>query len=135
MSPRFPFVSVLSAAVAFAWALAPSATSAAPPDAHALYGDYGGEHAGASFYDFGANVELDCASGWIDGTVFYDATGSFRAVGTLLPVGQGAPERATYRGRIDGDQLTLEIVVGDRTLGPFVLRSYGIPLLDSCLPL
>jgi hypothetical protein len=136
MKGRATFVPFL-VAFAFAPALA-SAASPPPPEPNQLDGIYGGEHAAVSFYDFGVNVEFDCASGWIDTPISLDASGAFTAPGTYTPIEPQsaivpADQPAIYRGQLHGDWLTLEVDVGGQTLGPFHVGLNHVPLIDSCL--
>jgi hypothetical protein len=115
-----------------------------PPAPSLLLGDFGGEHIGASFYDFGGDVQFDCADGWVD-PVKTDADGSFTATGTYMPIDPTsstppATRAARYRGTLapqpgagGREHLTLFVDVGGKTLGPFDLGASAIPLLDSCL--
>lgn len=70
----------------------------------------------------GAEVEFDCAHGTIDEHFQTKSDGSFEVGGTFVPEGgpvrvpvDGVPQEkklsATYRGRIEGDKMTLEVTV------------------------
>jgi hypothetical protein len=40
---------------------------------------------------------------------------------------------ATYLGSVVGDRMTLRVVAGADTLGPFALKQNGTPRLFKCL--
>ena len=81
----------------------------------------------------GAGVEFDCAHGEIEGGVELDGEGRFDVRGTFVPEGgpvsvpvEGvAAEKsftARYRGRVEGDEMTLEVTVEETGGGPGTLK-------------
>src|SRR5262245_6746949 len=79
----------------------------------------------------GAKVDYDCAHGAVEETMTPDRDGRFDARGTWVrehpgPVRDGEAEdvhEARYVGEISGDQMTLRVVIADRSesLGPYTL--------------
>lgn len=112
-----------------------------PADGEApLTGRWGGEHVALTLSDQGGTVEYDCAHGGISEPV-RSAAGRFAAAGVHVRE-HGGPVRvderpdslpARYVGTVSGDRLTLQVVVGPDTLGPFALRRGAEPRLYKCL--
>lgn len=107
-----------------------------------LLGAWGGPHIGIKFEGGLANVELDCASGTIDGPVYPGSGGVFAAKGVFRS-GMGGPVRvgqifksqpASYSGTVVKDVMTLRIRLEDGTVGgPFTLIQGASPQLTRCL--
>lgn len=107
-----------------------------------LIGAWGGPHIGITFEGGLANVELDCASGTIDGPVYPAKAGAFTAKG-IFRSGMGGPVRvgqifksqpASYSGAVARDVMTLSIRLEDGTVsGPFTLVQGAEPQLTRCL--
>lgn len=98
---------------------------------------WGGAHAMLSVMDDGtARAEFDCAIGSIPGPLMIDGDGSFEWAGELqTEVGPTSPPmEATYRGRVEGRTMTLEVEVPelDTTQGPFTLEAGAEGLLRKC---
>ena len=88
-------------------------------------------------------MEYDCAAGRITEPLRPKSDGSFVAIGTHSP-GHGGPVRidetapkrpARYTGVIDGDRLTLTVVMTDSavTVGTFELTRGRSPHVFKCL--
>ena len=107
-----------------------------------LVGAWGGPHIGITFAGGLAEVELDCASGTIDGAIYPGKDGEFTAKGAIR-MGAGGPvrvgqifrsQRASYSGRVEEDVMTLTIRLEDGTAsGPFTLAPGAQPQLTRCL--
>jgi hypothetical protein len=107
-----------------------------------LVGAWGGSHIGITFEGGLANVELDCASGTIDGPVYPAKAGAFTAKG-IFRAGMGGPVRvgqifksqtASYSGTVIKDVMTLSIRLEDGTVsGPFTLFQGRQPQVTRCL--
>ena len=128
---------------ALVWATVPGCSAAGPPApaaGAALRGQWGGEHIALTLGDAGGRVEYDCAHGGIAGPV-RPVAGRFETTGVHVrehggPIREGErPDSlpARYLGRVRGDRLTLRVVVGADTLGPFDLRRGAAPRLVKCL--
>jgi hypothetical protein len=123
---------VAALALAFAWPLAPPLPAAEPtkvPTVSVPEGKWGGIGLLVEVGPSGAKVELDAAHGKTAGPLALDAAGRFDVEGTLArerpgPIrpgdvdAPGAPVR--YRGKVEADTLTLEIVPAGKgeTIGP-----------------
>jgi hypothetical protein len=91
----------------------------------------------------GAEIEFDCGRGTLGAPLRFGADGRFDVSGRYVP-GRPGPARpgdseasgrdASYRGRVDGDTLTLEVLPSGsgRALGPFSLRRGATPRLRKC---
>lgn len=114
--------------------------SSSPNDGTPLLGAWGGEHIGLVLSETGGRVEYDCAHGGIAGPLTPSA-GYVEATGVHVPE-HGGPVRegerpdslaARYVGRVRGDRLTLRVIVGADTLGPFELRRGAEARVLKCL--
>jgi hypothetical protein len=112
-----------------------------PPEI--ITGDWGGDHAGLIATPDSSTLEYDCAAGRITEPLRPLSDGSFTAVGTHTP-GHGGPIRidevlpkrpARYTGRVDGDHLSLTVVMTDSsvTVGTFDLYRGRSPHVFKCL--
>ena len=108
-----------------------------------ITGDWGGDHAGLIATADSSTLEYDCAAGRITEPLRPHSDGSFTAVGTHTP-GHGGPIRidealpkrpARYTGRVDGDHLSLTVVMTDSavTVGTFDLYRGRSPHVFKCL--
>jgi hypothetical protein len=107
-----------------------------------LVGAWGGQHVGVIFEGGLAKVELDCASGTIDGAVFPAKNGEFTAKGSIR-TGTGGPVRvgqifrsepASYAGHVAKNVMTITITLDDGTaVGPYTLTQGAAPQLTRCL--
>lgn len=113
----------------------------APPSV--ITGDWGGDHAGLIATADSGTLEYDCAAGRITEPLRPGSDGSFMAAGTHTP-GHGGPvgidetlpkRPATYTGRVDGDLLTLTVVMTDSNVavGTFQLVRGRSPHVFKCL--
>jgi hypothetical protein len=84
---------------------------------------WGAAHVELEITDSGGRIDFDCAHGTIDEPVRPDSQGAFKAAGTFSPE-RGGPTRdgdgshatkVTYVGTINGDTMTLRVVVPDET--------------------
>ncbi len=114
----------------------PSAANGTP-----LSGEWGGVHAGLSLTAGGGAISYDCAHGGLSASVVPDRAGRFDVPGVHVRE-HGGPVRidevpdslpARYLGQVDGDRMTLRVLVGADTLGPFDLQRGVAPLLFRCL--
>jgi hypothetical protein len=123
--------------------LAVGCTSAVstPSDGTPVVGEWNGPHASLTLTESGGTIEYDCAHGGLRAPVEPDAAGQFTVVGVHFR-DHGGPVRigevpdsapARYVGRVQGDQLTLRVIVGAETLGPFALKRGGTSRLMRCL--
>jgi hypothetical protein len=112
-----------------------------PSDGVPVTGAWGGAHASLTLNDTEGSIEYDCAHGALRSPVRLDAEGRF-AVGGVHVREHGGPVRigevpdslpARYLGRVSGDRMTLRVLVGTDTLGPFELRRGAEPRLFKCL--
>jgi hypothetical protein len=105
-----------------------------------LTGNWGGEHIALALTGTGGTLEYDCAHGGITEPV-RSIGGRIEAAGVHVrehggPVREGErPDSlpARYLGTVRGDALTLRVVVGADTLGPFELQRGTEPRLLKCL--
>lgn len=132
-------------AAAFLLALASGATPTPGPEdgARVPAGGYGGQGIALRVAGTRTEIELNCARGAIDGPIRVDAEGRFDVAGTYER-GRPGPTRmdeapqsepARYRGRVDGETLTLEITFpsGGKTIGPLA-ATFGRPArIHACL--
>jgi hypothetical protein len=110
-------------------------------DGSAVVGSWGGTHVGLALTASGGSVEYDCAHGGHSEPVRPGSDGRFE-VGGVHVREHGGPVRidevpdsvvARYVGRIVRDRMTLRVVVGADTLGPFELQRDTPPRLMKCL--
>ena len=108
-----------------------------------LVGTWGGDHAGLVATPDSGTLEYDCAAGRITEPLRPGSDGRFVASGTHTP-GHGGPVRideilprrpARYTGRVDGDLLSLTVVMTDSnvTVGTFQLTRGRSPNVFKCL--
>ena len=106
-----------------------------------LDGAWGGIHAGLLLGAEGGTISYDCAHGTLEAPVRPDRQGRFEVAGLHVrehggPVRVGEvldSEPARYLGRVTGDRMVLQVLVGSDTLGPFTLRRGVPPQLLRCL--
>jgi hypothetical protein len=103
---------------------------------------WGGDHAAVMATANGVRLDFDCAHGSIEGPVAIDADGRFDVRGVFAkesagPVRRDASsgEAARYVGRIDGDAMTLAIVLvgSDERVGGYTLQKDRRPRIHKCL--
>jgi hypothetical protein len=107
-------------------------------------GKWGGRGARLELTAKGGTIELDCANGTFDAPLVLDAAGAFDVKGTLVrerpgPIFEGVSpkgEAVRYKGRLEGDTLSLKIVTDDekaRELGSVKATRGGQARLTKCL--
>lgn len=93
-------------------------------------GVWGGEHIRLEVKANGAEIEYDCARSTIEQAIVLDADGRFDVNGKYVvqhagPVRDGEQyvRPARYTGKIDGDHMTLTVILTDNSekVGPFSL--------------
>ena len=106
-----------------------------------VVGEWNGPHASLTLTESGGSIEYDCGHGGLRAPVSPDDAGRFTVAGVHFR-GHGGPVRigevpdsasAQYVGTVQGDQLTLRVLVGAETLGPFTLRRGAESRLVRCL--
>jgi hypothetical protein len=126
---------------ALAFAASCSGAVATPREGEPLTGQWNGLHASLTLTESGGSIEYDCAQGGLRAPVEPDAAGQFTVAGVHIR-GHGGPVRigevpdsvpARYVGSVKGDQMTLRVLAGDDTLGPFTLQRGGDSRLMRCL--
>jgi hypothetical protein len=112
-----------------------------PGNGTVVVGRWGAVHAGLTLTDSGGAIEYDCAHGGFSRPLHPDRAGRFTITGIHVPE-RGGPVRvgevpdsvpAQYVGQVIGDRMTLRVLVGADTLGPFALRRGIEPQLFKCL--
>jgi hypothetical protein len=110
-------------------------------DGSAVTGSWGGTHAGLALTPTGGSIEYDCAHGGLGAPIRPGGDGRFEVAGVHVRE-HGGPSRidevpdsvpARYIGRIVGNRMNLQVVVGADTLGPFELQRDTPPRLVKCL--
>lgn len=104
-------------------------------------GAWGGVHASLALTAAGGTITYDCAHGRIGAPLITNSDGTFDVAGFHFRE-QGGPVRidqvpdsisARYVGQVRNDRMTLRVVVGPDTLGPFDLQLGMSPQLFRCL--
>lgn len=104
-------------------------------------GAWGGAHASLSLTGAGGVITYDCAHGGLSAPILPDGTGSFDVPGVHVR-DRGGPVRmgdipdslpARYLGQVSGARMTLRVLAGADTLGPFALQLEAAPQLFRCL--
>jgi hypothetical protein len=110
-------------------------------DGSPITGPWGGVHAGLVLTPTNGTISYDCAHGGLGAPVVPDDGGRFD-VGGVHVREHGGPVRigevpdslpARYVGQVSGDRMTLRVIVGPDTLGPFELQRDVAPQLFRCL--
>jgi hypothetical protein len=110
-------------------------------DGSPITGPWGGVHVGLMLTETNGTISYDCAHGGLSAPVVPDGVGHFD-VGGVHVREHGGPIRvgeipdsvpARYVGQVRGDRMTLRVVVGPDTLGPFELQLGVAPRLFRCL--
>jgi hypothetical protein len=118
-----------------------SSTGALPASDATITGQWGGAHASLTLTDSGGTITYDCAHGGLSAPVRPDGAGHFEVVGVHVPE-HGGPVQigevpdtipARYVGDVSADRMTLLVVAGANTLGPFALGRGTTPQLFRCL--
>lgn len=114
----------------------PSSSNGTP-----LGGEWGGVHAGLSLTAAGGAINYDCAHGGLSAAVVPDRAGRFDVAGVHVRE-HGGPVRidevpdslpARFLGEVNGTRMTLRVLVGADTLGPFDLQRGVSPQIFRCL--
>ena len=104
-------------------------------------GSWGGIGAGLVLTGEGGTITYDCAHGGFRAPILANSDGAFEVVGVHVPE-HGGPVRidevpdslpARYFGQVNDDRMTLRVIVGADTLGPFDLKLDASPQLFRCL--
>jgi hypothetical protein len=112
-----------------------------PGEGELVVGRWGGAHVALTLTDSGGTIEYDCAHGGLGAPVRLGRAGRFEIAGVHVRE-HGGPVRvgevpdsvpARYAGHVRGDRMTLRVLVGADTLGPFELRRGAEPQLLKCL--
>jgi hypothetical protein len=112
-----------------------------PAEGELVVGRWGGAHVALTLTDSGGTIEYDCAHGGLGAPVRLGRAGRFEIAGVHVRE-HGGPIRvgevpdslpARYAGQVRGDRMTLRVIVGADTLGPFELRRGAEPQLLKCL--
>jgi hypothetical protein len=118
-----------------------TAIGPSPGEGTLVLGRWGGTHVALTLVDSGGTIEYDCAHGGVGAPVRLDRAGRFDVAGVHVRE-HGGPIRvgevpdsvpARYAGQVRGDRMTLRVLVGADTLGPFELRRGAEPQLFKCL--
>jgi hypothetical protein len=126
----------ISTLALFALAIGCSSPTAVTP-----LGDWGGKQASLTLTISGGTVAYLCGAGTIDSAWTISKDGQFSATGSHyfgggpVPVGGTPPHPARYSGLVDGEFLTLTVLVIDldQTLGPFQLIRGGPAVHELCV--
>lgn len=110
------------------------------PSAPDPFGSWGGEGASVVVSMALTTFEFDCAYGEVDGGLVVDGQGAFSVEGVYqrgggpLPPGGRVVIPARYQGTVDGDRMTLFVLLeGSDPIGPRQLRRGDEPFLRKCL--
>jgi hypothetical protein len=116
-------------------------TGVASNDTTPVVGSWGGLHAALTLTATGGDITYDCAHGGLSAPLIPNAAGAFDVAGVHVPE-HGGPVRigeipdslpARYIGQISRDHMTLRVLMGADTLGPFDLQLGAAPQLFRCL--
>jgi hypothetical protein len=111
------------------------------PTAPTVLGDWGGNQASLSLTISGGTISYLCGAGTIDSAWTITSNGQFSASGVHyfgggpVPPGGSPPHPARYSGQVDGEFLTITVLVIDlnETLGPFHLIRGGPAVHELCV--
>lgn len=104
-------------------------------------GAWGGVHASLALSGVGGTIAYDCAHGTLREPVLLHGDGAFKVAGFHMRE-HGGPVRidevpdsvaARYVGQVRDDRMTLRVLVGADTLGPFELQLGATAQLFRCL--
>ena len=107
-------------------------------DATLARGVWGGDTIVLEVITEGAEVDMDCARGRIEGPIRVDGKGTFDLLGTYEAETPGPsrddakPASARYRGTIKGATMTLVISRADQPMGTFELTKDRRTVLRKC---
>ncbi len=109
---------------------------------HARAGTWGGKDISVSVTDSGATIEYSCAEGTISQPIVLDANGNFDVKGVYVAehggptrVGEDNSHPARYSGRIDGNKMTLTVMLTDtkEIIGTYTLTYGALTQLVKCM--
>lgn len=112
------------------------------PSPTALNGEWAGDRMQLTFTPNGARIEMDCASGAINGPIALGRNGEFAARGQFERHHGGPqranefakPSKARFSGKVTGDVMTLSILdKGARVPHAYTLRKGARLKLVRCL--
>jgi|SRR6185503_8310237 len=135
------FTLIVASVVAAAAASACSTNGVTSSDTTPVVGAWGGMHAALTLTATGGAISYDCAHGGLSAPIVPGTTGLFDVAGVHVPE-HGGPVQigeipdslpARYIGHVARDRMTLRVLVGADTLGPFDLRLGTAPQLFRCL--
>ncbi|PYX29774.1 MAG: hypothetical protein DMG80_14100 [Acidobacteria bacterium] len=103
-------------------------------------GTWGGEHITLEVSGKGAEVEFDCAHGWLAQPIALDKRGDFDIAGTFTAEHGGPVLRdekvsdrpAHYAGHVEDGTMTLTVVVGTEKSGSFTLTQGSTGKVTKC---
>jgi hypothetical protein len=132
------------ARVSLVFALLAAGLSAGEPPRRIAEGAWGGDHVAMSVVADSANLDLDCASGRIDGPLVVDSEGRFDLRGFFKrehpgPIRRGeesaAGDPARFTGKTDGRELhfTITLVGSGETVGTYKATLGARGRVHKCL--
>ena len=118
-----------------------TSTGAPSGDGSPLTGRWGGARADLTLTSVGGTIDYDCAHGGLGAPLVPDGAGAFDVVGVHVrehggPIREGEiPDSlpARYVGQASRGRMTLRVLVGPDTLGPFELTLGAASQLVRCL--
>lgn len=120
-----------------------SAVSSVPvSDGFVPLGTWGGDSAGLIVGDTAMHLHVACTYGDVSGRVPITPSGDFDVTGSYVlrayPIAVGPSVPARFVGRVDGDRITVTVVVDDTvdhktvTRGPVTVKFGETPRLGPC---
>ena len=110
-------------------------------DGSPITGSWAGAHVALTLTETNGTINYDCAHGGLSEPIAPNGAGRFDVRGVHVRE-HGGPVRvgevpdslpARYVGEVKGSRMTLRVVVGLDTLGPFELQRGEVPQLFRCL--
>jgi len=97
-------------------------------------GEWGGRNVDLHVSTTGATASFKCGSlGVTHQPLTLDPSGHFEASGTFEShVVLGGPKPAQWVGSVNGDVMTLSLVLGESVLGPFLAKQGTTGTFDVC---
>ncbi len=136
---KLSLVLTLALALALSSVLFPGMLTAAE-ERTVTAGTWGGEHVVLEVSKSGAQVEFDCAHGQIAQPITLDKHGDFNVAGTFTPEHGGPvlrdentpPVQARYSGHVEGDTLSLKVMLEKEEVGTYTLTRGSQTMLRKC---